>query len=53
LMAQHKNGSVAICRHDTSDDTGTISNAIFLPTERRLLFCNGRPCEGEYASYVL
>ena len=53
LMAQHKNGSVAICRHDTSDDTSTISNAIFLPTERKLLFCNGRPCEGEYAPYVL
>ena len=53
LMAQHKNGSVAICRHDTSDDTSTISNAIFLPAERKLLFCNSRPCGGSYVTYTL
>jgi len=53
LMARHKNGSVAICRHDTGDDTSTISNAIFLPAERKLLFCNDRPCGGSYATYTL
>lgn len=53
LMAKHAGATAAICRHDSIDDTSTISNAIFLPAERKLLFCHGRPCEGTYQAYSL
>lgn len=53
IMASHADGEAAICRHELSDAGGTISNVIFFPAERRLLFCNGRPCEGGYARYSL
>ena len=54
VMAHHSaNGRVAICRHQLEDDAGTISNVIFVPAERRLVFCNGRPCEGAYMTRAL
>jgi len=54
VMAHHNaNGRAAICRHQLDDDAGTISNAIFIPAERRLVFCNGRPCEGGYVTRAL
>ncbi|MEW6400981.1 MAG: C45 family peptidase [Chloroflexota bacterium] len=53
VMAQHQAGSAAICRHHQNGEVGTISTAIFLPSERKLIFCNGRPCECDYATYTL
>ena len=53
IMAHHADGEAAICRHNLSGSSGTISNAIFLPAELSLRFCNGRPCEGHYARYSL
>ena len=54
VMAHHNaNGRAAICRHQLEDDAGTISNVIFSPVERRLVFCNGRPCEGAYMTRAL
>ncbi|MHB0871083.1 MAG: C45 family autoproteolytic acyltransferase/hydrolase [Chloroflexota bacterium] len=53
IMARHADGEAAICRHDLAGVSGTISNVIFLPAERSLLFCDGRPCEGDYAPHSL
>ena len=54
VMAHHgANGRVAICRHQLDEDAGTISNTVFMPAERKLLFCNGWPCEGAYMTCAL
>jgi isopenicillin-N N-acyltransferase-like protein len=56
LMAFHGGPLDSICRHQQvfmGKETGTISTAIFLPAERKLLFCHGRPCEGEYEAFSL
>jgi hypothetical protein len=53
IMASHADGQAAICRHDLEDASGTISSAIFLPAERSLLFCSGRPCESGYTRHSL
>ena len=53
LMARHANHGPAICRHRVGEDSGTISNVIFLPAERRLLFCNGTPCQSTYTIHSL
>jgi isopenicillin-N N-acyltransferase-like protein len=48
VMARHANGSTAICRHDANEVWATISNVIFLPSEHKIFFCNGRPCASTY-----
>jgi predicted choloylglycine hydrolase len=53
LMAGHANHGPAICRHKVGTDSGTISNVIFLPAQRRLLFCSGFPCQGAYTVHSL
>lgn len=56
LMASHGDPLTSICRHKDvfmGKKTGTISTAIYLPAERKLLFRNGRPCEGEYEAFTL
>ena len=53
IMASHADGEAALCRHELRDDCGTISTAIFLPAERSLLFCNGRPCESDCIRYSI
>jgi len=44
-------GTTALCRHRPQNDSDTISAAIYLPTEQKLLFCNGWPCQGSYETY--
>ena len=46
-------GPTALCRHRPQNDSDTISAAIYLPARRRLLFCNGWPCQGSYETYTL
>jgi isopenicillin-N N-acyltransferase-like protein len=56
LMASHGGPLTSICRHQNvfmGKKTGTISTAIYLPVQRKLLFRNGRPCEGEYEVFSL
>jgi len=56
LMASHSGPLDSICRHQDvfmGKETGTISTAIYLPAERKLLFRHGRPCEGEYEVFCL
>ena len=43
----------AQCRHHLEDDAGTIPNTVFIPAERKLLFCNGRPSESAYVTCAL
>jgi hypothetical protein len=51
LMAAH---DVHICRHPTGDgDVATLSTSIFLPAQRKMLFCHGLPCQGGYDEFVL
>ncbi|MBI5304473.1 MAG: hypothetical protein HY868_20235 [Chloroflexi bacterium] len=51
IAAYH--GATALCRHRPQNDSDTISAAIYLPTLRQLLFCNGWPCQGSYETYRL
>jgi len=53
LMARHADPGPAICRHRAGEDAATISNVIFLPAERQLLFCHGTPCRSAYEAYSL
>jgi hypothetical protein len=56
LMAFHGGPLNSICRHQQvfmGKETDTISTAIYLPAERKLLFCHGRPCEEEYEVFSL
>lgn len=53
LMARHANHGPAICRHTVGTDSGTISNVIFLPSQRRLLFCDGFPCQSAHTVHSL
>ncbi len=49
IMASHEDE--ALCRHEEEirgHKVSTISTAIYLPVERKLLFCHGYPCRGEY-----
>jgi predicted choloylglycine hydrolase len=51
IAAHH--GAPALCRHRPLNDSDTISAAIYLPALRRLVFCNGWPCQGSYETYRL
>lgn len=56
LMAFRGGPLDSICRHldvFMGKKTGTISTAIYLPIEKKLLFRHGRPCEGEYEVFSL
>ncbi len=46
-------GTTALCRHHPQNSADTISAAIYLPSRRQLLFCNGWPCQGSYETYTL
>lgn len=49
LMAAHDGPLASICRHPVEgSDSATISNTIFLPVQRKMLFCHGLPCQEEY-----
>ena len=60
LMAEHggshpfaaDRGRYAICRHSEIHSRSiTISTAIFLPRERRLLFADGQPCRADFQAW--
>lgn len=52
LMAGHADFLASICCHPSAhSETSTISAAIFLPAQRRMLFCHGQPCRGTYRSF--
>lgn len=52
LMAGHGDPLASICCHSRGDDAScTISTSIFLPTERRMLFCHGLPCQGQFDTF--
>lgn len=54
LMASHDGPLSSLCCHpDASAHVTTISASIFLPAQRKLLFCHGLPCQGRYDEYVL
>jgi predicted choloylglycine hydrolase len=49
LMAFHDGAVGSICRHpEENSRAGTLSASIFLPAERRILYCHGLPCQGAY-----
>jgi isopenicillin-N N-acyltransferase-like protein len=49
IMAHHAGPLDSVCRHPLPEaDTSTISATIFSPAERRLHFCHGQPCAGQY-----
>jgi hypothetical protein len=51
IAAHHD--TTALCRHRPLNDLDTISAAIYLPAQRRLVFCNGWPCQGSHETYRL
>ncbi|MBE7556178.1 MAG: hypothetical protein HS126_34425 [Anaerolineales bacterium] len=54
LMAVHTNGLGSLCCHPSPvSETATIAAMIFLPAQRRMLFCHGQPCQGEYHAFTL
>lgn len=56
LMAFHAGSLTSICRHEETfmdKKVGTISGAIYLPLQRKLLFCNGHPCLERYQTFTL
>ncbi len=49
LMATHRGPLASLCRHtDLEAESATISCTIFLPQERKMLFCGGYPCSQKY-----
>ncbi len=54
LMATHAGPLASICRHPMAGSNGaTVSASIFLPAQRRMLFCHGLPCQGHYDDLAL
>ncbi len=54
LMASHDGRLSSLCCHPEADThVTTISASIFLPAQRKLLFCHGLPCQGHYDEYAL
>lgn len=54
LMAAHAEGLGSLCCHPSpTSETATIAAMIFLPAQRRMLFCHGLPCQGEYYTFAL
>jgi isopenicillin-N N-acyltransferase-like protein len=49
LMASHNGPLSSLCCHpEANTHVTTISASIFLPAQRKLLFCHGLPCQGRY-----
>jgi len=44
---------IGLCRHGECDHMHTEYSMIGLPRQRRVLFCHGRPCSGEFEEIVL
>ena len=54
LMATHNGPLASLCCHpEASSQMSTISASIFLPAQRRLLFCHGLPCQGRYDRFAV
>jgi isopenicillin-N N-acyltransferase-like protein len=54
LMAVHTDGLDSLCCHPSpASETATIAAMIFHPAQRRMLFCHGQPCQGEYHAFIL
>ncbi len=54
LMATHNGPLASLCCHpEASSKMTTISTSIFLPAQRRLLFCHGLPCQGRYDDFIV
>ncbi len=54
LMATHNGPLASICCHPEANSyMTTLSASIFLPAQRRLLFCHGLPCQGHYDQFPL
>jgi predicted choloylglycine hydrolase len=54
LMATHAGPLASICRHPMAGGDGvTVSASIFLPAQRKMLFCHGLPCQGHYDDFAL
>ncbi|HSJ55476.1 MAG TPA: C45 family peptidase [Anaerolineae bacterium] len=54
LMAGHVGPLASICCHPKGEDgSRTISTSIFLPAERRMLFCHGLPCQGQFEAFAV
>jgi hypothetical protein len=54
LMAFHDGSLGSICCHpEAASRATTISASIFLPIERRMLFCHGLPCQGSYQNLAV
>jgi len=52
LAATHDGSLSSICCHSTTKSQAvTISASIFLPRERKVLFCHGLPCQGYYDEF--
>jgi isopenicillin-N N-acyltransferase-like protein len=52
LMADHCGPLASLCCHpEANSQMTTISASIFLPIQRRLLFCHGLPCQGRYDEF--
>lgn len=53
LMASHDEGDrPALCRHGDADGSETISTTVFACASRRLYFCLGNPCTGDWRLYA-
>ena len=54
LMASHDGPLASLCCHPGEEtNVSTISASIFLPVQRKLLFCHGLPCQGYYDEHVV
>ena len=54
LMATHDGPLGSICCHpEANSHMTTISTSIFLPMQRKMLFCHGLPCQNGYDHFVL
>ncbi len=54
LMASHDGPLSSLCCHpEASTYVTTISASVFLPAQRKLLFCHGLPCQGQYDEYTI
>ncbi len=56
MMASHDENLAPLCRHDIAGSIGkiaTISCAIYLPADRKLIISEGSPCQGKYQTYSL
>ncbi|MBN1318646.1 MAG: hypothetical protein JXA42_24405 [Anaerolineales bacterium] len=54
VLSAHDGILSSICRHSMEgSDSMTISASICLPVQKKMLFCYGLPCQGNYDEYSL